>query len=378
DFDNVWKWLGYNQKGDCRVVLTTYFNEGFNYRVIRQAPNNPQGGRPVEKIMLSIRTFKKLCIKAFTKKANQILEYYINLEEINMEYISIQAGLKRKQQDDKLQQYEVQLKQQQEYAEQEKIVAIAIEREKQLLKFYKTKKVSGIYFLVNISLQIAKVGSSNDVYKRVMIQKSGEFKDGFKLECIIDSDKYLDLENIIKQKYKNSTYNGHTEIIKYQDYTEMQEIYKIADQENKKLLLSNSNNELDMFKLKIEYQKDNTENLKAKTEYEKANTENIKARIEYIRVQNEMNLSCKKDIQSPEVNNCINESNDIDQTLIKDEEPIHISDECKTKEEIKNSPSHDNILAHKTDTVNVDNIKWIKNNLEKNDERNGKLGSKYK
>jgi phage anti-repressor protein len=40
-----------------------------------------KGGHNKETFMLNINTFKKYCLKAGTKKADEIHEYYIKLEE---------------------------------------------------------------------------------------------------------------------------------------------------------------------------------------------------------------------------------------------------------------------------------------------------------
>lgn len=45
------------------------------------------GGHNKEIIMLTIRTFKLFCLKAGTKKAEQIHEYYIKLEETLQEIV---------------------------------------------------------------------------------------------------------------------------------------------------------------------------------------------------------------------------------------------------------------------------------------------------
>ena len=49
--------------------------------------NERRGGHNKEKIMLNIKTFKLLCIKAGTSKANDIHEYFVKLEEILHETI---------------------------------------------------------------------------------------------------------------------------------------------------------------------------------------------------------------------------------------------------------------------------------------------------
>lgn len=47
-----------------------------------------KGGHNKETFMLSVKTFKSLCLKAGTKKADETHEYYIKLEETLHEAIS--------------------------------------------------------------------------------------------------------------------------------------------------------------------------------------------------------------------------------------------------------------------------------------------------
>jgi hypothetical protein len=46
------------------------------------------GGQNKEKILITINTFKKLCLKSNTKKADEIHDYFIKLEEVFQEIIS--------------------------------------------------------------------------------------------------------------------------------------------------------------------------------------------------------------------------------------------------------------------------------------------------
>jgi hypothetical protein len=41
-----------------------------------------RGGHNIKKIFLNVKTFKKFCLKAGTKKADEIHDYYIKLEEL--------------------------------------------------------------------------------------------------------------------------------------------------------------------------------------------------------------------------------------------------------------------------------------------------------
>jgi hypothetical protein len=89
EFDSTWKWCGFTRKDNAKTLLIKNFTENIDYKVFLQSKeNSKEGGRPVEKIMLTINTFKKFCLKANTKKADEIHDYYIKLEELLQETIN--------------------------------------------------------------------------------------------------------------------------------------------------------------------------------------------------------------------------------------------------------------------------------------------------
>ncbi len=45
------------------------------------------GGHYIQKYYLNVKTFKSLCLKAQTKKADEIHEYYLKMEELIQEFI---------------------------------------------------------------------------------------------------------------------------------------------------------------------------------------------------------------------------------------------------------------------------------------------------
>ena len=86
-------WLGFARKTNAKNVLEKYFKVETDYKIVLpQARENLSNGRPSEKIMLNIKTFKKMCLKANTSKANEIHEYYIKLEETLHEIIDEESN----------------------------------------------------------------------------------------------------------------------------------------------------------------------------------------------------------------------------------------------------------------------------------------------
>ena len=105
DFDNVWKWLGFSRKDPAKRLLEKHFVIDIDYQLGNIFPpnggkiENEKGdiGRPSETILLTINTFKKFCLKAGTKKADDIHDYYIKLEELLQETVNEETDELRKQ-----------------------------------------------------------------------------------------------------------------------------------------------------------------------------------------------------------------------------------------------------------------------------------------
>jgi hypothetical protein len=73
DLDNVWKWLGFQQKYNAKTVLEKNFKLNIDYKLVFSLTGeNSKGGRPSDKFMLNIRTFKKIYFISFFSK-NEII-----------------------------------------------------------------------------------------------------------------------------------------------------------------------------------------------------------------------------------------------------------------------------------------------------------------
>ena len=86
DLDNVWRWIGFNQKVKAKTLLENHFIEKVDYiKSLSHAgkqTTHTKGGHNKEIFMLNIDSFKKFCLKAGTIKADEIHDYYIKLEEL--------------------------------------------------------------------------------------------------------------------------------------------------------------------------------------------------------------------------------------------------------------------------------------------------------
>jgi phage anti-repressor protein len=83
DLGNVWNWLGFQQKQHAKTMLEKNFKIDIDYKNIEhQETPKSHGGHNKQTIMLTVRCFKSLCLKAQTKKASEIHEYYMKMEEV--------------------------------------------------------------------------------------------------------------------------------------------------------------------------------------------------------------------------------------------------------------------------------------------------------
>lgn len=108
DLDDVWKWIGFSKKYYANTVLTKHFTEKKDYihvstaTAVTRSNDEKWGGQNIKKIMMTIRCFKSLCLKAQTKKASEIHEYYMKMEEVLHEIIEEEGTeLKMKMQEQK-------------------------------------------------------------------------------------------------------------------------------------------------------------------------------------------------------------------------------------------------------------------------------------
>ena len=95
DLDDIWQWLGFNKKFNAIRLLEHFFVLNKDYKKLAPpiggARLGSYGGHNIQKFFLNIKTFKSLCLKAQTKKADEIHEYYIKLEELINEVLEEEA-----------------------------------------------------------------------------------------------------------------------------------------------------------------------------------------------------------------------------------------------------------------------------------------------
>jgi len=159
---------------------------------------NNRGGHNKEIIMLNVDTFKKICLKAGTKKADEIHEYFIKLENIIFE-ITKEECEELKQQMQKLE--HTKNKETEEKLKQQKY----LEREKILLNQYAT--ISSIIYIIKVKTlehgqYIIKIGES----RRGVLGRYNEHKINYP-ECLL-----LDCFSVQNSKDFESFIHNHENI----------------------------------------------------------------------------------------------------------------------------------------------------------------------
>lgn len=75
DLDTIWEWLGFARKDHAKRLLIKSFEENVDYKILILLKGENCIGRPNEQILMTQKTFKKLCMKADTKKADAPADY---------------------------------------------------------------------------------------------------------------------------------------------------------------------------------------------------------------------------------------------------------------------------------------------------------------
>ena len=186
DLDDVWKWLGFLNKANSKRLLEKQFIINKDYKILLifadEQKKHVKGGHNKETIMLNVETFKKFCMKAGTKKADEIHDYYIRLEKTLQEVIHEES---------------TELKLQLEHSEnaREKI------REKTLLEQFANNTQCVYYGLIdNVgdkNEKLIKFGNSNNLKTRVTSHK-GTYNN-FRLMNAFKVTNKLQIENAIKE-----------------------------------------------------------------------------------------------------------------------------------------------------------------------------------
>jgi hypothetical protein len=173
-------------------------------RILNNNNNNNKnsGGQNKETIMLKITTFKKFCMKANTKKADEVHDYYIKLEKIlhdiileQSDELSIQLGLKNN---------EIKKLEETVYSEQ----CLNIKHQKSLLyqqekvtNRYKLSKQGCVYIVHDPVWKFTKykIGITDDFNERISTYRTSSID--MKVDFILYTPHFELFEKVIKIKF---------------------------------------------------------------------------------------------------------------------------------------------------------------------------------
>jgi len=225
DFDNIWKWLDFSTKQHAMRVLEKNmkvdidYNESVLTNLDKQEKSN-NGGHNIKKIMLTVKCFKSLCLKSQTKKASEIHEYYMKMEEVLHEIVEEETDELR-----------LQLEQKENIILEKENTINTTKKEKQKA----VEQATIVQFPVNTECiyfgtidntneakeKLIKFGHTNDLATR--LQDHRKKYDNFILVTAFRVQNKVEIENLIKiypkikRQIRNIEVNGKnkTEIIAY-------------------------------------------------------------------------------------------------------------------------------------------------------------------
>ena len=190
NLDDLWKWLDFKQKVKAKSLLETHFVINIDYIKVVSAAEKQEGklhgGHNKETFMLNVETFKRFCLKAGTKKADEIHDYFIKLENILFEITREECSELR-----------LQLKQIEEVSNKEfeakLIIEKQFEREKLLLSEY--SNAGNLVYVVKVKdysdgTYVVKIGESRKGITERYHEHKSKYENVLLLNCFsVDKSK---------------------------------------------------------------------------------------------------------------------------------------------------------------------------------------------
>lgn len=89
NLDDVYAWIGFSRKDNAKRSVLRTLKPVVDYNVegvFLPSEENPLGGRPAERTMMTVNAFKQLCMAAGTERGKKVREYYLAMESVLHEY----------------------------------------------------------------------------------------------------------------------------------------------------------------------------------------------------------------------------------------------------------------------------------------------------
>jgi phage anti-repressor protein len=252
DLDDFMKWLGFSKKDKAKSLLERHFTQDLDYKLLpRQREHNvvnKNGGNNKDTYMLTVKTFKMLCLKAGTAKANQIHEYYIRLEETLHEVINEESDELKLQLEDQKEKHVKDLKKNKE-----------IERQNILLSEFGSK--GPLIYIIKVKSYengeyVIKIGESRCGVLNRYNEHRTNYGDILLLDCF-SVNKSKDFESFLHNHEKMKK-NKVTDLVGHENERELFLIGKnITYKTLNNIIINNiknfdDNNALEVEKLKLE------------------------------------------------------------------------------------------------------------------------------
>jgi len=239
DLDDIWKWLGFKQKIDSKRLLKKHFKLDIDYKTVfsdGKAVSEPEnlalgspkassndekwGGHNKQTILLTIKCFKSLCLKAQTKKAGEIHEYYMKMEDVLHQIVEEETDELR-----------LQLEQKENIILEKDIAIKNSKKEKQraveqaiIIQF--PLNTECIYFGTidntnEANEQLIKFGHTNDLATRILDHRKKYINfnlvEAFRVQNKVEIENLIKTYPKIKRQIRTIQLNGKnkTEIIAY-------------------------------------------------------------------------------------------------------------------------------------------------------------------
>ena len=269
DLDTVWQWLGFSQKIKAKQMLEKKFTINKDYKLLLyhavKQTNQPKGGHNKEIFMLNVETFKKFCLKAGTKKADEVHDYFIKLENIMFEIA--------KEECEELKQQMMQLETSKNKEMEDKLIKQKeLEKEKYLLKQF--AKIGNMIYIIKVKsyengTYIVKIGES----RKGITERYNECKSNHRNILLLDCfevDKSKDFESFLH--HYSIVYP--TKVTNLQGHEKENELFLIGNTLTYKTLLNIIEDNIDSYNYKVKELLLEIENLKLKNTGQHINNDN--------------------------------------------------------------------------------------------------------
>jgi len=225
------------------------------------AKKTGSGGHNIQKYYLNVKTFKSLCLKAQTRKADEIHDYYIKLEELIQEVLEEEAiEMKNKLLIKQTELERLEENKRKEY-ERQLIKERALERQKILLNDF--GNIGSIIYIIKVKTYntgeyVIKIGESRKGIMGRFNEHKSHYEECLLLDCFL-VDKSKDFESFL-HNHESIRINRVTDLPKHKNERELfligkaltyKMLLKIIDN-NIKYFEKNTDNEVEKLRLECE------------------------------------------------------------------------------------------------------------------------------